>query len=675
MPLFSHSSPNLLRAYFPILAAAIIISIFVITWWLADLSAKSLRQQIEDNNQKDAEKILSFVDKEIVSTRNVLVALASSPYLQTRDIEAFYRQALQVARQLKMQIVLRDIRLDQQLMNTALPWGEKLLRAPPYARSEAQDAALRSGQPATTGVFWAPLVSRYLIAVLVPVRVHGQPEFILTVGVPVDRFSEIINQAREVGREQLVTIWDQQRIIVARSEKQTEFAGKPLTSLPDQSYPGSGEGIVRGTSLEGIAYSWANVRSKLTGWTISSGIPESQLQAASQLTLMRFAAVGGAVVLIGVLAAHLIGNRLSQSFGALSIDRNPTREEFRLLFESAPNGVLVIDRAGHIVLLNAQMEKMFGYRREQLIGSPVEMLIPERLRDVHAALREGFASAPAARAMGAGRDLFACRRDGSEFPVEIGLNPINTRAGNLVMATVVDITKRKQTMERLSAALAERDEARRRFMQAQEEERLRLAHELHDETGQSLAAAMLELRAIENLVDAGGRDRVRLLRHQLEAMGKILHQVSWDLRPAAINELGLSTAVAEQLAQWSAKFGIETDLHCADCNLDALPAEITATIYRIVQESLTNVAKHAPNARSVSVVVELIGDTLRLVIEDDGCGFDVAALSGANSDGLGLIGMRERLSSVGGALEIESSSGGGTTIYASIPLTAERLSA
>src|SRR5437588_12622624 len=99
MPAFSHSSHNRLRAYFPLVAAVIIISIFVITWWLADLSAASLRQQIEDNNQKHAEKILSFVDKEIISTRNVLIALASLPFLQSRDIESFYRQALQVARQ------------------------------------------------------------------------------------------------------------------------------------------------------------------------------------------------------------------------------------------------------------------------------------------------------------------------------------------------------------------------------------------------------------------------------------------------------------------------------------------------------------------------------------------------------------------------------------------------
>src|SRR5262249_3479300 len=386
---------------------------FVITWWLADLSAKSLRQQIEDNNRIDAEKILSFVDGEIISTQNMLIALASSPYLQSRSIEPFYYQALQVARQLKMQIVLRDIRINEQLANTALPFGEKLLRAPPYSLTEVQGAALRAGQPVTTGVFWAPLVSRYLIAVLVPVMLEGSPEFILVVGVPVDRFSEIINQAKEVGREQLVTISDQQRIIIARSEKQAEFAGKPLLSIPDD-LPSRPDGVFYADNLEGVPYTFANVRSKLTGWSISRGVPESRLRAASQLTLMRFTAVGAAVVLIGVFAAYVIAGRLSQSFGALGIDRNPTREEFRVLFESAPNGVLVIDRAGHIVLPNGQMEEMLGYRREELIGGTVEMLIPERLGKSHAALREGFADAPAAGVMGAGRDLFARRKDGSE---------------------------------------------------------------------------------------------------------------------------------------------------------------------------------------------------------------------------------------------------------------------
>src|SRR5207249_8622553 len=139
------------------------------------------------------------------------------------------------------------------------------------------------------------------------------------------------------------------------------------------------------------------------------------------------------------------------------------------------------------------------------IGKPVEMLIPKRFRGGHATLRKAFAAAPAPRPMGAGRDLYGQRKDGSEFPIEIGLNPIGTRSGDVVMATVVDITARKQSLQRLAATIADRDNLRRRFMQAQEDERLRLAHELHDQTGQSLAAVMMELKGIETSVDEGGR--------------------------------------------------------------------------------------------------------------------------------------------------------------------------
>jgi PAS domain S-box-containing protein len=124
-------------------------------------------------------------------------------------------------------------------------------------------------------------------------------------------------------------------------------------------------------------------------------------------------------------------------------ERKQAEERFRLVVESAPNAMVLVNNEGKITLVNGQTERLFGYMREELIGQRMEILIPERFKSKHPQFRTSFFGAPTVRAMGAGRELFAVRRDGSEFPVEIGLNPIDSSEGNLVLASIIDITERK----------------------------------------------------------------------------------------------------------------------------------------------------------------------------------------------------------------------------------------
>lgn len=130
-------------------------------------------------------------------------------------------------------------------------------------------------------------------------------------------------------------------------------------------------------------------------------------------------------------------------------ERERAEERFRQLIDSAPNGIVMVDADGLIVLVNSQIERAFGYTRAELLGQPIEVLVPTRLRGQHPAYREAFVRSPVARPMGSGRDLYGLRKDGTEFPVEIGLNPIRTDKGVMVLGTIVDISERKHAEEKL----------------------------------------------------------------------------------------------------------------------------------------------------------------------------------------------------------------------------------
>jgi PAS domain S-box-containing protein len=136
--------------------------------------------------------------------------------------------------------------------------------------------------------------------------------------------------------------------------------------------------------------------------------------------------------------------------------RRLLESRFRATVESAPTAMVMINRASQIVLVNAETEALFGYSRTELIGAPIETLVPERFRHSHPQMREHFRQRPVARRMGAGRDLFAVRKNGSEFPVEIGLNPVETEEGLFILSAIVDITERRRGARQLEAALREK---------------------------------------------------------------------------------------------------------------------------------------------------------------------------------------------------------------------------
>jgi signal transduction histidine kinase len=202
----------------------------------------------------------------------------------------------------------------------------------------------------------------------------------------------------------------------------------------------------------------------------------------------------------------------------------------------------------------------------------------------------------------------------------------------------------------------------RRIVAAQELERRRLARELHDETGQALTSILLGLRTVES---AKTHDGVKEAAEELrELVLSTLHDVrslAVELRPKALDDFGLEPALERLTTTFAEQTGISVDYHAR--LPERLPADIETALYRIVQEALTNIVKHAQATR-VSIVVTRQRNSVKAVIEDDGVGFEEEE---AHEDGLGLLGMRERLQLVGGRFAIESDAGSGTTIVAEVP--------
>jgi signal transduction histidine kinase len=204
----------------------------------------------------------------------------------------------------------------------------------------------------------------------------------------------------------------------------------------------------------------------------------------------------------------------------------------------------------------------------------------------------------------------------------------------------------------------------RRVVEAQETERRRLALELHDETGQALTSILLGLKSVRAASDAREAERAEAdVRALVVQALQDVRALAVELRPSALDDFGLAPALQRLAETFSDRSGIEA---IVETSLDGrLPSEIETTLYRVVQEALTNVVKHA-DATRVSIVVASQGSSAAVTIDDDGVGFDEATIRG---DALGLLGMRERLALVGGTLAVESSPEAGTTLAARVPLS------
>jgi len=369
-------------------------------------------------------------------------------------------------------------------------------------------------------------------------------------------------------------------------------------------------------------------------------------------------------------------------------ERKQAEELFELATEASPSGTILVDHQGRIVLVNAHIEELFGYTRDELIGKPVELLLPERFLASHATDGANFFITPEARSMGADRQLFARRKDGSECPVEIGLNPIQTPHGALVLANVVDI----------SARLAAEEIARRSREQVERLSRVSLLGEmtasLAHELNQPLAAIVNNATAATHYLNQGrlNEEQLREILNDVVADGRRAYDIMRNVRSAIKKGSAIRGRVNLNHVANAVRHMVQPDAAAQLCKIKMSlsadippiqgdPTQIQQVLLNLVRNAFDAMRDATPSRRTVEIATAPDGDdTICLAVRDYGPGISEAArerlfeqfFTTRNEGlGMGLAIVRSIVEAHGGTIAAENADGGGARFHVRLPITEE----
>ncbi len=340
-----------------------------------------------------------------------------------------------------------------------------------------------------------------------------------------------------------------------------------------------------------------------------------------------------------------------------------TRLQLAAIVESSQDAIIGKSLDAKIVSWNPGAEGIYGYTADEAIGQPISILLPPERVDEWPAIMERIRRGQKVKHYETKRR----RKDGTVIDVSLAVSPIKTPEGETVGASGVsrDITERKQAAE-IKQAQAMRRLLLEHMLSAQEEERRRIARELHDEAGQLLTSLLVGLRTLEHardLADVKGQGhRLREITAQtIDEIGRLAR----GLHPTVLDDHGLGVALSRYVSEYIKTHNIAVDLKLTELDFNILTPAAQIGLYRIVQEALTNVAKHS-GAKAVSIKFACLATALEVAIADDGCGFDVKAVA-VSSHRLGIQSMRERAAMLGGTVSFASRRRG-TKILVRVPL-------
>ncbi len=683
--------------------------------WLAVDQVLGVVAHARADAQNAARRIAASIGEDLRDRMNALRLLADSPLADDPQRQAeFYREAQAYQRHFDGHVIKIDAQRRTMLFSTRLPFGSELPPLPRQAGRVAVDAAALSGKPEIGDAFVGAISGRPMVTLAMPVQRDGATAFFLLGAIEVTWLEQSLARAG-LPAGWSVTLRDSTGSpIVRHANSGTEAGDSTLhfaTALEAVPWTVDLE-VARATYLSPAIRAAAAIGAGLTLLTLAGvlggGAAARRLTRAMQKLVLSNSADGEAAPRPAIeeiarvqdllldagrrRAAVEAERRLEEQRHRASMQQAALQLEFsearlRGIFDSASDGIVTVDATQNIVMVNPAAARMFGYEPAALIGKPLEVLMPERSRARHRLDVQAFANAErGARPMGQGRPpVQGLRADGEELPFEAAISYVHVDGQRLFTAIVRDVTERQRSEAQVRTARAELEASHaelRRLVaaqdQVQERERKRIARELHDDLQQTLAAIKMDALAIGQQLHREPAQATPMLAKIDELATAAIastRRIVNDLRPQMLEELGLRPALETLAADFTQRTGIAVQCDASptdegDADDDGVLSSAVATcLYRVAQEALNNVGKHAA-ARQVRITLTHPADgRVRLRIADDGNGF--ANNGRRKRHSFGLVGMEERVRAIGGELHVDAVPGRGTVIEVDVSTAGE----
>lgn len=378
------------------------------------------------------------------------------------------------------------------------------------------------------------------------------------------------------------------------------------------------------------------------------------------------AGVALGIVFILITTALVVLNLLKKEHLEAALKESDAK--LRYMVQSVRDAILTVDPSGKIILFNTAAEHMWCLRGSEVLGKQIDEVLfqcqPKPLAlNFMRYLNEGWQSPSGLALLG----IISFVRGGTEFPVELSLSTTTFRGDVLVTAVFRDLSERQRAEHELIETNRQLHALAAAQQNVREEERLRISRELHDELGQSLTGIKMEVSWLGGRLLADQTElekKVGSIKKLIDGSISSVRRISSELRPLVLDDLGFSAAANWYVAQFSERTGVAVNLTLPDERDPENGSTIATTLFRILQESLTNIARHAA-AKNADVQLGFSEGHWQLSIKDDGAGFDDAA---GKRRGIGLIGMKERVQILGGAFSLTTAPGAGTLLEIRIPV-------